>query len=216
MAIEARRGCGYRKVGGLYLVSGQLGEHCHRLPVPLHVCPTCNQGIKQSRGWQWVSKALLAPDCAVAAPCQGGIDHLERCPLCNTNYLPEKVGLVWIGEKFYKTPQHFMKESVELGISRRIKTVPRGFKVGESWVLLAHPKSCEDHSIPDRLAWSPGIFTLFKPTRIEILVKQSEATEAKMADLAERGLTPILIPDDDKDHQGSVYDKDDDGEVEGD
>lgn len=35
MAIEPRRGCGYRKMGGLYLVADALGEVCHRLPFPL-------------------------------------------------------------------------------------------------------------------------------------------------------------------------------------
>lgn len=35
MAVEARRGCGYRKAGGLYLVASGMGSPCHRLPIPL-------------------------------------------------------------------------------------------------------------------------------------------------------------------------------------
>jgi len=37
MAVEAKRGCGYRKVGGLYIVSGGQGISCHRLPMNIHV-----------------------------------------------------------------------------------------------------------------------------------------------------------------------------------
>lgn len=40
MAVETKRGCGYRKIGGLYLVAGNLSEPCDRLPWPLHVYPT--------------------------------------------------------------------------------------------------------------------------------------------------------------------------------
>ena len=54
MAVEARRGCGYRKVGGLYLMGGTGGMPCCKMPIPLHVCPTCHGGIKQTRGWSWI------------------------------------------------------------------------------------------------------------------------------------------------------------------
>lgn len=59
MAIEARRGCGYRKVGGIYLVGGGIGVPCDRLPYPLTVCPCCSQGVKQGRGWTWVTVGKL-------------------------------------------------------------------------------------------------------------------------------------------------------------
>ena len=35
MAIEAPRGCGYRKVGGLYMCGGGIPIHCDRLPYEL-------------------------------------------------------------------------------------------------------------------------------------------------------------------------------------
>ena len=41
MAIEPRRGCGFRKTGGLYLVGDNQGQPCCRLPIILHVCPAC-------------------------------------------------------------------------------------------------------------------------------------------------------------------------------
>lgn len=54
-----------------------------------------------------------------------------------------KAGLMWVGEKFYKTPEVFVAEGVTMGFSKRIKAVPRGFKVGETYVLLAHPKAID-------------------------------------------------------------------------
>ncbi len=34
-----------------------------------------------------------------------------------------------------------------------------------------------------------------------------------MERLAKKNLTPVIVPDDDKDHQGSVHDKDDEDKV---
>ena len=53
MAIESKRGCGYRKVGGLYLVSTGTGEPCERLPMPIVPCRLCGEHLKQTRSFQW-------------------------------------------------------------------------------------------------------------------------------------------------------------------
>lgn len=59
MAVEAKRGCGYRKIGGTYLVGGGIGVPCDRLPLALDVCLCCGQGIKQALGFTWVDVAKL-------------------------------------------------------------------------------------------------------------------------------------------------------------
>ncbi|MEI6227005.1 MAG: hypothetical protein WCS72_19880 [Deltaproteobacteria bacterium] len=42
---------------------------------------------------------------------------------------------------------------------------------------------------------------------IEKIVTETESKdEAAMEELKGRGITPFVVPDDDKDHQGSVYD----------
>lgn len=208
MAVEPKRGCGYRKVGGLYLVSGSGGMPCCKLPVPLTVCPTCNGGIKQSRGWTWINpQPFLKGVCLIDDP---------RCVAENPAALGEHVGLLWIGERFYPTPAHFQNEAAKLGISRRIAAIPRGFEVGKHWIFFAHPKAI---AVPDEEAdksleagmfhvkFGPGIFRIFLPERIEKIVTQSQSEdEAEMAKLRERGITPVIVPDDDRDHQGSVYD----------
>ena len=191
MAVEPRRGCGFRKVGGLYLASGGRGVFCDRLPIVLEVCPTCGHGVKQSRGWTWVDAAALVggvhPQC---------LDDF-RCPLCMA---PEELGrcwLLWVGEQFYKTPAAFDREAMGIGISRRISAIPRGFKTGETWILLAHrkavatqfncPKCCElltvrrDDGVSQlvcRCGWTgpvyrPGIFKVWRPERIEKILPES-------------------------------------------
>src|SRR6185437_13882264 len=115
MAVEAKRGCGYRKVGGIYLVADVGGIASGRLPIPLTVCPTCGSGIKQTRGWTWVDLPPLVE--AAGLQCKAGLDTCFRCPLNDPRRIG-RAGLLWIGEQFYPTPEHFAFEAESLGISR--------------------------------------------------------------------------------------------------
>lgn len=192
MAVEPRRGCGYRKIGGLYLVGDAFGVPCDRLPFPLHVCPVCSTGIKQARGWTWFNAATLFggkhTDCTDAFP---------GCPVCAGTI--ERAGLIWIGEKFYKTPLEFDVEASTLGVSRRISALPKDFKVGETWVLLAHPKACINNI---KVEFGPGIFRVWRPSRIEKILPESASPE-EVQSLIERGIRPVFVPDNDPDHQPS-------------
>jgi hypothetical protein len=200
MSVERKRACGYRKVGGLYLVSGP-GQPCGRLPIVLKACPVCSAGFHQHRGFQWVKPAELfqnAPLCTFQAFMCGG------CPAAHPQEMGERAGLLWIGEKFYPTPEHFSIEASHMGVSRRIAAVPRGFKIGETFVLLAHPRVVELDDGP-----VGGIFHIMRPERIEKIVTASEARDQEaMAALEEKGITAFVVPDDDSDHRGSVYDDD--------
>lgn len=236
MAIEKRRGCGYRKVGGTYLVSEGHSVPCDRLPIKLDVCPVCSHGFKQSRGWTWVNLFGLVGGNHTLGPVAGEADApcpcFKYCPLCHNVKAIGKAGLLWIGEKFYKTPDEFMREGRDMGFSRRVHAIPRGFKVGETWVLLAHPKTVPGTEIDQEILASygsnvaegsmteeeavrlatkdvllPGIFTLWMPTRIEKIVLESQRDSEEVKELIEKGITPVFVPDDDKDHQGSVFDK---------
>lgn len=142
---ESRRGCGYRKPGGLYLVSGRTMEVCGLLPIVLDVCPTCNAGIKPTRGFTWVDADKLLDAAGVPAdgPAipyirpHGTDEHTVGCPLARP---VGRAGLIWIGEAFYATPAAFMDEAEQMGVSRRIPAVPKDFQVGQTLVLLAHRK----------------------------------------------------------------------------
>src|SRR5262245_23630989 len=123
MAVEGKRGCGFRKVGGLYMMGGKLGMPCCKLPRVLDVCPTCAGGIKQSRGWQWIDPRPWLRGLCVQA-------RTIPCPAAVPDGLGERAGLLWIGTRFYSSPEIFAVEADKLGISRRIKAIPRGFELG--------------------------------------------------------------------------------------
>ena len=209
MAVEPRRGCGFRKVGGLYIVGGKLQDDCCKLPIPLHVCPTCAQGVKQTRGWTWIDpRPWLTERCSLRKPL---------CPASTPELLGERVGLLWIGRAFYPTPGAFQHEAAIYGVSRRIAALPRGFKLGEHGVFLAHPEAVwidDQETRPHGWPRAPGIFSIFKPTAFEKIVTETQAADHDlMDDLLKRGITPVIVPDDDPDHQGTVYDEADDPEL---
>lgn len=215
MAIESRRGCGFRKVGGLYLVCDASGFECGRLPIPLTICPCCGSGIKQARGWTWIdpvallSNHLCKLDCVTTAVTLESLLQQGRagCPLSDLSVIGDQAGLLWVGERFYPTVDHFNLEARHLGISKRIASVPRDLVIGETWVMLAHPKAATtfDEELGTRQE-CPGIFRVFKPQRLEMLILESDTKdETLMKRLERQNITAVIVPDDDMDHRGSVY-----------
>lgn len=183
VVTEGRRGCGYRKPGGLYLMAGRPSEACELLPVELTVCPTCGEGVKHSRGWTWIDATKL-----LGLPIHhGSASHAKRCPFFSDL---GRSGLIWVGQAFYETPEAFMREANSMGVSRRINTVPRDLEVGKTWVLLAHmaawPPTLSDPK------GKPGIFSAFKPKKIEYVVKGDEGEE-ELERLRERGIEPVEV-----------------------
>jgi len=205
MAVEAIRGCGYRKVGGLYLCGEGAGMECDRLPYELKVCPVCGAGVKFSRGFTWLNWRRY-----VGTHHMQETEHLislkaictcnQICPVCWPRDKPQPYGLLWVGESFY-TPEAFIKEALQMGVSRRIAAIPRNLKLGETWVLFASIKACGERMDEDgKTSGVPGIFYAFRPQRLEFLIWESEATEEKLAELEKRHITPVVIPDGDVEH----------------
>lgn len=193
--LEPRRGCGWRRLRKLYLVGTGIAVVCHRLPLPMpEACPCCGWELKFHRGIQKIDFARIFGEC----------DELEKkhpchpdCPICNP---PEFGWLMWVGEKFYPTPEHFTTEAAKLGVSKAVSKIPKDFVVGEHWVYLAHRKAFPA-IVPDsstltgyREEMLPGIFYAFRPQRVEMLITESEATEETLNELRERGITPVVVP----------------------
>ena len=199
MAVEKMRGCGYRKVGGLYLCGEGISMSCDRLPYELKVCPVCGNGIKFSRGFQWINWMKYA------GPHYGECSDTELCPICYPDAEYQPYGLLWVGESYY-TPESFIQEAIQMGVSRRIAAVPRKLKLGETWVLFAHMTACgtrkvfEEGSTVPHEEKVPGVFYAFRPTRIEKLIWESEAKPEYLEDLQKNNITPVIIPDGDPDH----------------
>lgn len=201
MAVEAKRGCGYRVVGGLYLVCDGKGRACGRFPIELKACPTCGGGVRQSRGWTWIEPANLFAE----TDCFRNLYNCDVCPLSDlssTQYTGlERSGLIWIGKAHYPTPDHFDLEAETMGISRRISAVPKGFVVGRTWVFLAHPEAVSGFGEGGEQVMLPAVVKAFRPTAIEKIVTETQAQdEEEMDKLKRRGITPFAVPDSDPDH----------------
>lgn len=200
MAVEGRRGCGYRKVGGLYLVCRPIGFSCDRFPISITTCPCCGQGIKPSRGWTWVFPHNLFSGDHSPCACP------PICPVCHPARMGRRAGLVWIGSRYY-SPESFSKEAAEMGVSKRIAAVPKGLVLGKTWVLVGHREAAQRPTKQKGLNGEcitepgPGIFFAFRPTRIEMICKESQKEDADFLNsLERRKITPVFVPDHDKDH----------------
>jgi len=197
-SLEWKRGCGYRKPGGLYLVSDPGGRKCGRIPFPLTVCACCGEGFRPSRGFRWVDGDKL-------------LDHADSCKLsarecvgCPASGRGDNIGrslLIWVSPEHY-TVEEFDKETNEVGISRRITgdALPRSLVLGKTWVFLAHRDAIvrfsgmtlEEHPSLDEPEYTPGVFKLFLPTRVEKIVT-GEETDYEIEALVERGITPVRV-----------------------
>jgi len=185
-SLEVKRGCGYRQPGGLYLVSNGTGKPCGKLPVVLDICPTCGGGIKPARGWTWIDGCELLKGIT----CSDG--DCVTCPISMMGDEFKRTGLLWIGEKYYKTPHDWMVEADTLGVSRRIPAVPREFVLGETWVFVAHRKTIVMVNDDGDMEFSPGVFHIFQPTAVEYIVTGDE-TEEELESLEKRGLSLVDV-----------------------
>ncbi len=208
MAVETKRGCGYRFVGGMYLVGEAVGIPCDRLPVALDICPTCGAGIRRSRGFTWVDVAALVqgPHVQNGTVCAEGF---RGCTFCADPESMGRAGLIWVGEQFYPSTNAFLAEGSRLGFSRRITAVPRGFEIGKTFVLLAHAHAIRQAKLitssnfviaVDNIIARPGIFYVWRPRAVEKLVLESQRGTESITNLVQRGITPVFIPDYDRDH----------------
>jgi hypothetical protein len=93
------------------------------------------------------------------------------------------------------------------GYAFKAKTPPPSVTVNG---VTTHP--CAEFQAPKP---SPGIFCAFVPRAVELILKASDATPDRVEKERKRGVTVVAVPDDDPDHQGSVWDgKDDDSQPE--
>ena len=145
MPIEAERLCGFRMVGKIYIVGSGISVVCDNLPYPLKPCDCCGFAPQFIRGFSWLKKEYIKEHNRVVSAEDGTMELIEcdciaTCPIChpNSNSL-EHYGLMWVGEKYY-TPENFVHEAEEMGVSKAINKIPKDVILGKTWILLAHPK----------------------------------------------------------------------------
>jgi len=212
MSQEAIRLCGYRKVGGTYLVGSIFTKSCDRLPLPIYRCPTCGSGIKFSRGVQSINFYKYAGNhIGEEIHCN---DDLS-CYICNPSQFSQPFFLMWVGQEY--SPATFIAEAQRMGISKRVPAKPRTVKPG-TIVLLAHNDAgigiqsespywaAEDPEETNSQAQKnhPGIFAAFVVSQIDKLIWQHEADDETLSKLKAQGINPVIIRDDDLDHSPDV------------
>jgi hypothetical protein len=202
LTVEKIRGCGYRKVGGLYLVGTGISRPCDMLSLELTPCPTCGFEVPFTRGFMWLHKDYIKHRSEQHKNCTCP----PTCPLCYpTSNDQTKYGLMWVGARYY-TPENFVKEAKDVGVCKRIAKIPKDLEFGKTWILLAHKKVPFSSELePNGLRtnepeYKPAIFYAFRPTKVEKLIWESKATKRRLNKLKKQGITPVVIPDGDKDH----------------
>jgi len=115
------------------------------------------------------------------------VESTEKGDYMIKGYYP-CVMLLWVGHKFYKTPGEYMSEAGRMGISRRVKSIPRNFELGKTWVWLAHIEAvrAEDGT------YEPAVFHAFQPQRMEYVVAEDD-TEEKLNRLERQGFTLVNV-----------------------
>lgn len=205
---EAKRGCGYRKIGGLYLVCEPgIQLVCDGLPLELEPCDCCGFAPPFSRNLQRIQLKYIVQAQMRKHKARTPKEFSDKCscspfcPMCYPENQPmPSFGLMFVGKKFY-TPETFIKEALEMGISKRIPEIPNWLILGETWIFLAHnevPKvSLEQLKINGMHMKEPektrAIFYGFKPSRIEMPVWKDEISNEEIQILEKKGITPVLL-----------------------
>lgn len=207
---EQKRHSGHRVPGATYIVSTETVSLCGKLPIELNVCPCCNAGIKPTRGYQWVGQEIIK------GTCKTPIDDCANCFALNA--YDGRYGLMWVGEKYYSTPDLFIRESSHFGVSKRLGNfIPKGLVVGQTVVLLAHRKCVPIYDLDkalveaierkdailmdeindaisnnEKVAFRRGIFGAFIPTAIEYVITGRES-DKKLERLHKQGITLVKV-----------------------
>jgi hypothetical protein len=233
---EPRRQCGYRRIGGTYLMSGRFfGHPCGKMPFPLGRCPECGEGL--------FKVALRKPkfvNASVLIPFVDGMEcNYKHCDSCPANNL-EKLGkvILWgVGKDNY-TPESFIAEANAQGISKRLDRIPKEFldedlEIDQFLVFAVHPEACtvegnvEDFGHGKRdidtmvddlfekgetksVVKVPGVFMVFRPERLQHVVDEEYLVnnEKKVERLKNLGVEIIEVP------QGGFDEEDDEMEDE--
>ena len=222
MSCESHRECGYRKVGGLYLVSdpGSIAQ-CDRLPLPIVPCSTCGEQPRFHRSISQIDPQTLWGDhvivgIAPVVPGQNGgsrpeglpdsTDFFQLCPESDAICSPTDRGwLMWVGSEY--TRESFRTEAKSQGVSKRIPAIPNDLVLGEDWVYLAKKRLIPNAGqmwLPgearEQSGCGPAIFQTCRAERVEKIVTYL-APEATVDELRGQGVTPVVVDHGDPAHR---------------
>ena len=171
MPVEEIRGCGYRKVGGMYFAAAPgKGFRCDQLPFVLTECHCCGFTPRVKRGYSYLTSKYFQPheDCR----CN------SKCPICKPEqYEGERFLVMRISSRYYKTPEEYIEEAGTSGVSLRTSSLPKNLELGKTWILLSHAKAGTTTNDEGEEIPCPAIFFVFRPEAIEKLIWDKDATD---------------------------------------
>lgn len=194
--IEQRRRCGFKQVHKLYLEADPILNECDRT-ILLEVCPTCGHGVKQQRGWNAIRPAAMFGEHGDGCTCP------PTCLLCSPR--DGVHGLLWVGTKFYPSPEDFVIEVASQGVSKAVPCIPHWFELGKTIVYLAHPRCSISKNIglvteTETETKRPAVFMAFRPKQFTMLFWESERGSRHVQEIEKRGVVVKYVPDGDTDH----------------
>jgi hypothetical protein len=219
---DQKRHCGWRSEGGLYLRSDGLGRDCGKLPLLLDRCPVCNGGIKFGRSLTFIQPRRLfeGAECKQYAEdpgnCMGCILSGRNIPdrgwligvgaksYTMGSFLAEALRL-GVSKRIPQIPRDF-KLGEDYVFASYKKAIVR-------WTVATQPMEVElpededeESDQPELLEIDPapptqqtpvathypGVFAVFRPTRIEYVVRGDE-TDEQLERLEKRGVTCVRV-----------------------
>ncbi len=230
MAQEAKRGCGFRHVGSVYLVGDGVWGNCDRLPMEIKPCPGCGHFMRPGRALTSFNPQTYFKD---HKGC--GDNKFSHCLVCQP--ADEAAFIQSVGIQHYPKASDFSEEAHRLGVSRCVnwKKLPKGFKLGVTPVYLSHDLALETMLDPEtqpeaeplpgfepdkkkhkrdpnqprlldapRVEKKPAVFMVFIPQRLEKLIYAKDATPKALKEMEKAGITPVVIANGDKDHAPKI------------
>lgn len=203
-----KRGCGWPKAGGLYMVSGERWQGCGKFPFTIEPCDhclkmglTCSLGYSRAPRWADLDALLAQATCKrpeVIAP-PGSPQLKGKCPACPADAGELGMGiLTWVGAKHYPTAREYLQEVDRQGISWRVAQLPNKVVIGETWALCCHVNAVRLPLVNgEEPQWKPGAVALYRIDRVNYVVKdgelESEEGRAKLERLQKRGITLVRV-----------------------
>lgn len=192
VGIEPPRRCGNRVIGKLYLVTDGMVFLCDRPLIEILPCPCCGEMPRAHRGITQFNFFKLYGGHIPEEECE----DFKGCFFCHPTDVVNTY-LMWVGDDY--TIASFDKEVIELGVSKAIPEIPIDMVLGESWVLLAKRNvgiTVTGTTAKGKEKRADVIFYAFKPSRVEMLITEKQAKDEEFVkDLQERGITPLVVPE---------------------
>lgn len=165
------------------------------------MCPIAEPAKLGRVGLLWVGERHYTPDTFKIEAAEMGVS--KRIGGIPKDYDFGNPPLVFLGHP----------NAVVKGFEHRYRLTDDGRKWSQ-WISCEHPQGPEaPHLLPGPIQpkeWEhrpqtfPGIFFVFRPTKVELIVTESMLKTKEVQALVKKGVVPVIVPEADSDHARKV------------